>query len=497
MSYAPSELPNDVGNCQRCWFLKWWEFKLDRIASEAYAQLSRSHSRPSDPSGSRLSSDEAGGVTVNLIGDMPGDVPSVNRSQRHRIERVALDPESVSDRDGLSTARSVALDAARLSERIGRLDIELFAPVGGKTMRAFSSAEVARLLEVPLSFLAHLERTEVGPNVERRMGRNWYTLAQIAELRTIIGSVDKRSLPRPLPFASWPTRNTAHEAVQVLAVANFKGGSGKTTTTAHLVQYLALRGYRTLAIDLDPQASLSSLLGHRPETDVGDAETLFGAIRYDNPRPMSDVVRQSYIHLLDLVPGNLELHEFEHETPRHLASAKRGGAPFFARIAEAIDAVANDYDVIVLDCPPQLGFLTLGALCAATGIIVTVHPQMLDIASMNQFLNMTADLMGVVEDAGASPRLDFLRYLPTRFEPQDGPQTQVLAFMRSLFGERVMANAVVKSAAVSDAGLSKQTLYEVPREAMDRRTYDRARVSVDAVNREIETLIRTAWGRAA
>ena len=438
---------------------------------------------------------------MNLIGDMPDDVPSVNRSKHDRTARTLplLRSRSAPNQNGahrLPTTRSVADDAARLSARIGKLDVEIFAPGGAKSMRTLPSAEVARLLEVPLSFLTFLEGNSVLSCIERRGGRCSYTLAQVAELRTLISSMDRRSLPRPLPFATWPTRNKADEGAQTLAVANFKGGSGKTTTTAHLVQYLALRGFRTLAIDLDPQASLSSLLGHRPETDVGEAETLFGAIRYDDPRPMSEVVRQTYIHLLDLVPGNLELHEFEHETPRHLASATRGGAPFFARIAEAIDSVAHDYDVIVLDCPPQLGFLTLGALCAATGIIVTVHPQMLDIASMNQFLNMTADLMGVVEEAGASPHLNFLRYLPTRFEPQDGPQTQVLAFMRSLFGDRVMANAMVKSAAVSDAGLSKQTLYEVPREAMDRRTYDRARTSVDAVNREIEGLIRAAWGRA-
>ena len=74
------------------------------------------------------------------------------------------------------------------------------------------------------------------------------------------------------------------EPLQVISVMNFKGGSGKTTTAAHLAQYLALRGYRVLAIDLDPQASLSALFGHQPELDVGENETLYGAIRYDGDR---------------------------------------------------------------------------------------------------------------------------------------------------------------------------------------------------------------------
>src|SRR5690606_19393631 len=103
-------------------------------------------------------------------------------------------------------------------------------------------------------------------------------------------------------------RRGANEHLQVIAVTNFKGGSGKTTTSVHLAQYLALQGYRVLAIDLDPQASLSALLGVLPETDVKSNETLYAAIRYDEERrPLSDVIRKTYFDGLDLVPGNLEL----------------------------------------------------------------------------------------------------------------------------------------------------------------------------------------------
>ncbi|RUV37498.1 plasmid partitioning protein RepA, partial [Mesorhizobium sp. M1A.T.Ca.IN.004.03.1.1] len=103
----------------------------------------------------------------------------------------------------------------------------------------------------------------------------------------------------------------------VIAVTNFKGGSGKTTTSIHLAQFLALRGYRVLAVDLDPQASMSAMLGYQPEFDVGENETLYGAIKYDETRrDVADIVRQTYFPGLDLIPGNLELHEFEHDTPK-------------------------------------------------------------------------------------------------------------------------------------------------------------------------------------
>jgi len=174
-----------------------------------------------------------------------------------------------------------------------------------------------------------------------------------------------------------------------------------------------------------------------------------------------------------------------------------GGDIFFARIAAAIGSVADFYDVVVIDCPPQLGFLTLGALCAASGVLVTVHPQMLDVASMSQFLLMTGDLLGVVHAAGGELNLDFLRYLVTRYEPQDGPQTQVTGFLRSLFGDRVLINAMLKSTAISDAGLTKQTLYEIGKQGISRATYGRAVEALDAVNGEIEQLIRTAWRRTS
>lgn len=276
---------------------------------------------------------------------------------------------------------------------------------------------------------------------------------------------------------------------------NFKGGSGKTTTAAHLAQFLALRGYRVLAIDLDPQASLSALFGHQPELDVGPNETLYGAIRYDSERrPLSDIVRATYTSGLHIVPGNLELMEFEHDTPRILAGRSMETA-FFARVAEALSEIEDHYDVVVVDCPPQLGFLTMSALCAATSVLITVHPQMLDVMSMSQFLSMTGNLMEVVERAGGRANYDWMRYLVTRFEPNDGPQVQMTGFMRAIFGKRLLENAMVKSTAISDAGITKQTLYEVERSQFTRGTYDRALDSLTAVNGEIESLVQLAWGR--
>jgi chromosome partitioning protein len=97
--------------------------------------------------------------------------------------------------------------------------------------------------------------------------------------------------------------------------------------------------------------------------------------------------------------------------------------------------------------------------------------------------------------AGADLHNDWLRYLITRFEPGDGSQVQMVAFMRSLFGDYVLKHPMLKSVAISDAGMTKQTLYEVGRRQLTTATYDRAMESLDSVNGEIEVLINAAWGR--
>jgi chromosome partitioning protein len=188
--------------------------------------------------------------------------------------------------------------------------------------------------------------------------------------------------------------------------------------------------------------------------------------------------------------------EFEHETPKALAERSQGDTLFFSRIGQALGQVSDAYDVVVIDCPPQLGFLTLSALCAATAVLITVHPQMLDVMSMSQFLNMTGSLLDVVAGAGGTTEYDWMRYLITRYEPSDGPQTQMVGFMRSIFGARVLTHPMLKSTAIADAGLTKQTLYEIERHQFTRGTYDRALEALDLVNGEIEGLVRQAWGRA-
>ena len=115
-------------------------------------------------------------------------------------------------------------------------------------------------------------------------------------------------------FKNYVPHRRLGDSLQVISVVNFKGGSGKTTTAAHLAQHLALTGHRVLAIDVDPQASLSALHGIQPELDKNPS--LYDAIRYDEQkRPIAEVIRSTNFPGLDIIPANLELQEYEYEPP--------------------------------------------------------------------------------------------------------------------------------------------------------------------------------------
>ena len=377
-----------------------------------------------------------------------------------------------------------------ISDRLNMLRQEQYPPDAQKGLRQFSLAEVAYYLGVTQSTIKKLHLEGKGPEPETSSsGRRSYSAEQMLELRAYLDKHGRPGRRRYVPYRQ------PGEELHVVSVVNFKGGSGKTTPAAHLAQHLALKGHRVLAIDLDPQASLTALHGIQPELD--NVPSLYETLRYDDERkPISEVIRPTNFPNLDIVPASLELQEYEYDTPVALTSSDpHEGRTFFTRISKALSEVDDRYDVVVIDCPPQLGYLTLTALTASSSVIVTVHPQMLDVMSMSQFLLMLGGIMKTIRDAGANMRLKWFRYLVTRFEPTDGPQKQMVGFLQAMFPNQMLSAPVLKSTAISDAGITKQTLYEVERSQFVRTTYDRAVTSLNDVNDEIAELIHKAWGR--
>lgn len=391
--------------------------------------------------------------------------------------------------EAVSFHETILRQGGLISDKLSMLRMEHYPPNATKGLRPFTLAEVAYFLGVTPSNIKKLHLEGKGPvPATSASGRRSYTAEQMLELRRYLDRHGRSDLKQYVPH------RRAGERMQIISAVNFKGGSGKTTTAAHLAQFLALTGHRVLAIDLDPQASLSALHGIQPELDK--APSIYEALRYDDQRrPISEIIRPTNFPGLDIVPASLDLQEYEYDTPLAASNRNPEGRTFFTRITNALREVDDRYDVVVIDCPPQLGYLTLTALTASTSVLVTIHPQMLDVMSMSQFLLMLGGILKSIADAGAAVNLQWFRYLVTRYEPTDGPQAQMVGFLQVLFPKNVLRSQMLKSTAISDAGITNQSLYEVERGQLIRSTYDRALESVNAVNEEIAGLIHGAWGR--
>lgn len=396
------------------------------------------------------------------------------------------------------TTESIGRYADALAKSLDEEMRKAYAPTERKTLRRFTSNEAAEFIGMTANNMRQRHNEGSFPEVEMdSRGRRLYSAEDINVIRDIMYHTGKNGkVYRP--------GRQENDKMQVLSAVNFKGGSSKTTATIHLAQRLALRGYRVLAIDMDPQGSLSTFFGFRPELDFEspDALTIYNAICYEDldagvkRHSLRDVIRKTYFPNLDMCPASLELSEYETGTAYALGSSRSRHSIFAVRLREALDEVKDDYDVVLIDCPPQVGFTTLTSLAASTGLLVTIVPSMLDVASMSQFLRLATDTLEAIGTRlGTKPSWQFMKFLITRFEPSDGPQNQMTSYLRHILGRQVLINPMVKSTAISDAGMTQQTIYEVDPKHMVKSTLDRAITSMNAVADEVEEVIQKAWGR--
>lgn len=386
-----------------------------------------------------------------------------------------------------SIAASIAANAARLSEALNNHMRNSFQPESRKTLRKFHPAEVSELTGISMSNLRTRHQDGDFPDVETdSRGRRLYSAVDIGQIRDVMARTGRNG------EAYLPGRREG-DALQVISIVNFKGGSSKTTTAIHLAQRYALRGYRVLAVDMDPQASLTTMFGFRPEIEFAENGTIYDALRYEDPLPLSQVARKTYFHNLDLAPAGLMLSEYETETA--YALQHKIDPPFTQRLSIALDEVEANYDLVIIDCPPQLGFTTMTALLASTGLLITVVPSMLDVASMAQFLEMAGETVRTLEEATGPIDWAFLKFLIARYEPTDVPQSQMTGFLRSILLDQVLNTPMLKSTAISDAGMTQQTIYEIDPSQVIKKTLDRVMESVNGVADEFERTIQQAWGR--
>ncbi|KAB2542972.1 chromosome partitioning protein, partial [Salipiger aestuarii] len=245
------------------------------------------------------------------------------------MEQSALPAVSLDELDRLAT---------RASTVINRLRDRLYAPGTQKTLDVqFNVRRAAEMVGRSEKLIrdaegdGRLPEPEKDPQTGRRTG---YSLADVNRMRSVFGTLPHRAPSDP---------------AMVLAIQNFKGGVGKSTTVCHLAQYLALKGYRVCVIDCDSQASTTSIFGLNPDIDVDEEEdTLYPFFRHGGPPDLSYALRSTYWPNIALIPANLGLYDAEYEFAARMA---REQAFVLDRLRAGIETIKDRFDVILLDPP--------------------------------------------------------------------------------------------------------------------------------------------------
>ena len=231
---------------------------------------------------------------------------------------------------------------------------------------------------------------------------------------------------------------------RVFAVANQKGGVGKTTTTVNLSACFAERGLKTLVVDLDPQANAATSVGLDTRSlDVSIYEVLLGDVDLD------EIVEPTAIKGLHIVPSSLDLAGAEIEL---VAAMSRE-----CKLREAISGIVGEYDIIMIDCPPSLGLLTINGLTAADEVMVPIQTEYFALEGLTQLVQN----IGMVQRS-LNPGLELTKVVLTMYDARTNLSRDVAREVRAHYGDKVCWQVVPRTVRLSEAPSFGQpiTLYD-------------------------------------
>lgn len=243
-----------------------------------------------------------------------------------------------------------------------------------------------------------------------------------------------RDFPEPAPLH-------AHGPARIIAMCNQKGGVGKTTTTINLGAALAEYGRKVLLVDLDPQGAASAGLGvNALELD----RTIYTELMAERP-DITEVIHPTSVPDLDLVPANIDLSAAEVQLVNEVAREQA--------LARVLRPASETYDVILIDCQPSLGLLTVNALTAAHGVIIPLETEFFALRGVA----LLVETIEKVRDR-LNPRLHIDGILATMYDSRTLHSREVLARVQEAFGEQVFQTVITRTVKFPDASVATEPI---------------------------------------
>jgi chromosome partitioning protein len=349
------------------------------------------------------------------------------------------------------------------------------SPDKRKKPRIWPAIEAAKMIGISLPTLRKLTlkyKDHSGIKIDEH-GRKYYTLAVINHLRDISNTRYKRpELSNPL----------------VIAVTNLKGGVAKTYTAVDLAKKIAIEGLRCVLFDFDAQGTATLIsCGLIPDLELNYEDTITDTLIKD-PSNISKIIIKTHFDGFDLIPANLAIQDCDLMLPNEKENnVDELGSPL-DRLNLAINYIKNQYDVIIIDCGPNLGMLTLNAISACNGMIIPIPPNMSDYSSFAAYTNTLKTLFPQLP----SKKLDYLRIVLTKHTGSN-EALQMENMMREQFGRYILTNHMCETVEVPKAANEIGTIYDVMKPRGSRDAYRRAIQHLDDVNMEIINNFKEIW----